>query len=628
MVERRTDRWAAHPTWAAAVRFAVMLVPFSLSVLTAVLVGRLLPAGDTRVARVSWWLAVFVVSTVVLYVSDRLARRLLPLAVLLELSLVFPDHAPSRMRSLRTPSVRELDTRLARLRAHGATTPAVEVAETLVLLVGVLGLHDKRTRGHSERVRALVDLLTDEMGLSDEDRGKARWAALVHDLGKLTVPVAVLNKPSSLDDDEWETIRQHPEEGTRLAAGLLPWLGEWGRAIGEHHERWDGLGYPAGLAGEQISLSARIVAVADSYEVMTTSRSYSRARSAALARQELTDCAGAQFDPQVVRSFLSISLGRLRWVFGPLTWLAEVPLLALDRGGQAARLATAALGVGGLAVAGTIAQPAAAEPPGASPRPGVAASPFSSAPAVAESARSAVPVIPTLLPTPLAASPTPSGPSAFPTRASAVAVASAPPRATNSAPPAPRATGSAPPAPRATAAAGGPPATYWFAGRSGSYSLLPDAPTRAGPPPDTDGDGHPGTTLTPSASGNDTTDATERLVLERVVDRPLRLSGVPSVALWSRLASSKGNARVLVRLEDCASSGSCVVLAEGKVEDGTWSTGSFVVHDIALSSVNATVPAGHRLRLGVVANDSGTKADLWVAVGSAPAPSRLMLPVL
>ncbi|MEO6205878.1 MAG: HD domain-containing protein, partial [Mycobacteriales bacterium] len=187
MVERRTDRWAAHPNWAAAMRVAVILVPLALALLSGLLVSRLLPAGDSRPARVGWWLTVFVASSVVLHVSDRLARRLLPLAVLLELSLVFPDHAPSRMRSLRTQSVRELDTRLARLRANGTTTPAVEVAETLVLLVGVLGLHDKRTRGHSERVRALVDLLTDEMGLSDEDRGKARWAALVHDLGKLTV---------------------------------------------------------------------------------------------------------------------------------------------------------------------------------------------------------------------------------------------------------------------------------------------------------------------------------------------------------------------------------------------------------------------------------------------------------
>ncbi len=225
MVERRDHRWAAHSR-AAMVRIAVVLVPLGLSVLAAVAFGRLIPSGQSRAERLGW-LAVFAFSSLVLYISDRVARRWLPLAVLLELSLVFPDRAPSRMRKLRTPSVRDLDARLARLRANGTTTPAIEVAETLVVLVGVLGLHDKRTRGHSERVRALVDLLTDEMGLSEEDRGKARWAALVHDLGKLTVPVAVLNKPGALDDHEWDTIRQHPEEGTRLAAGLLPWLGDW-----------------------------------------------------------------------------------------------------------------------------------------------------------------------------------------------------------------------------------------------------------------------------------------------------------------------------------------------------------------------------------------------------------------
>ncbi len=608
MVERRTDRWAAHPTWAAVVRITVILVPLGLSVLTAVVVGRLLPVGETRPARVGWWLAVFAASSAVLFVTDRLARRLLPLAVLLELSLVFPDRAPSRMRSLRTPSVRDLESRLARLRANGATTAPLEVAETLVLLVGVLGLHDKRTRGHSERVRALVDLLTDEMGLSDEDRGKARWAALVHDLGKLTVPVTVLNKPGSLDDSEWDAIRKHPEEGTRLAAGLLPWLGDWGRAIGEHHERWDGLGYPAGLAGEQISLSARIVAVADSYEVMTTHRSYSRARSASVARQELTDCAGAQFDPHVVRCFLSISLGRLKWIYGPLTWLAEFPFLAIDRAGQAARLATATLGVGGLAVTGVIAPPAAAAVVGASPQPGLAAAPFAATDLIPSPRATGSPLaLPAVSARPSVA------PSARPAPAVTSPVAARPTARTT---------------PRASTRAAPVPNALWLAGTSGSYALATAAPAQGGAPADTDADGHPGATLVPTDTGLTTTRPAERLVLARVLDRPLRLSGTPTLSLWSRLAASKGNARVLVLLEDCAPSGRCVELAQGKVEDGTWSKGAFVVHDITLDRVDATVRAGHQLRLTVVASDSGTSGEVWVAVGSRTAPSRLSLPVV
>ncbi len=119
------------------------------------------------------------------YGVNRLARRV----VLLELSLVFPDRAPSRLRAVRTSSVRDLDARLARLRGHGEPMAPYEAAETLVTLVGILGLHDKCTRGHSERIRALTDLLTDELGLDEHDRVRLRWAALVHDLGKLTVLV-------------------------------------------------------------------------------------------------------------------------------------------------------------------------------------------------------------------------------------------------------------------------------------------------------------------------------------------------------------------------------------------------------------------------------------------------------
>src|SRR5207248_9937661 len=105
-----------------------------------------------------------------------------------------------------------------------------------------------------------------------------------------------------------------PEEGAKLAAPLRAWLGEWADTIEQHHERWDGLGYPHGLRGEQISRGARIVAVADSFEVMTATRSYKRPMDVKAARQELTDGAGTQFDPAMVRAFLNISLGRMRWM--------------------------------------------------------------------------------------------------------------------------------------------------------------------------------------------------------------------------------------------------------------------------------------------------------------------------
>jgi hypothetical protein len=250
------DRWAARPVLGAVLRVAVVVVPVVVAVLVGIGLTHLLPTAHTLWGRIGWFAAVLAGATVALLLTDRLARRLLPLAVLLELSLVFPDRAPSRMRAARTPSVRELEKRLQGLRSDGVSGRPIETAETLVMLVGMLGVHDKKTRGHSERVRAFTDLLTTELKLDDDDRMRLRWAALVHDLGKLQVPSRILNGGSDLTEDDWLAIRRHPEEGERLAVGLLPWLGEWGTAVVAHHERWDGTGYPRGLAGDGIGYGA------------------------------------------------------------------------------------------------------------------------------------------------------------------------------------------------------------------------------------------------------------------------------------------------------------------------------------------------------------------------------------
>ena len=379
-------RWAARPVLGALLRVAVVVVPVLVGLGVGIWLAHLLPAAQTWPGRIGWYAAVLGGSFAALLLTDRLARRLLPLAVLLELSLLFPDRAPSRLRAARTPSVREIEKKMLALRRDGISSEPIETAETLVTLVGILGVHDKKTRGHSERVRAFTDLLTDELRLDEADRMRLRWAALVHDLGKLVVPGRVLNGGSDLSDDEWETIRRHPHEGQRLAAGLLPWLGEWGAAVVAHHERWDGSGYPAGLAGADIPYGARIVAVADAFEVMTSARSYHRPRSAAAARKELTRCAGAQFDPQVVRAFLGISVGRLRWVLGPVTWLAQLPFAAAaDRAGQVAKGAATAAAVGSLVAVGVVPGPgghpagpvssvtAASPAPAGAPVPGPAA---------------------------------------------------------------------------------------------------------------------------------------------------------------------------------------------------------------------------------------------------------------
>jgi hypothetical protein len=165
------------------------------------------------------------------------------------------------------------------------------------------------------------------MHLSDGDRARLRWASLLHDIGKLVVPPEILTKPAALNDAEMSAIRRHPEEGEKLIGPLRAWLGEWGDAVIQHHERYDGTGYPRGLAGDQISLAGRIVAVADSYEVMTAARPYRKSISVSAAREELVKFSGTQFDPLVVRAFLNISMGRLWRVVGFGSWVAQLSLL-------------------------------------------------------------------------------------------------------------------------------------------------------------------------------------------------------------------------------------------------------------------------------------------------------------
>jgi hypothetical protein len=185
------------------------------------------------------------------------------------------------------------------------------------------------------------------------------------------VPRRILNKAGKPDPRDWERLKQHPAEGARIAAPLCAWLGGWAVTIVQHHERFDGTGYPAGLARDEISLGARIVAVADSFEVMTAARAYKKPMSVPAARRELARCAGSQFDPDMVRSFLNISIGRLWWMVGPTSWVAVIPVLgSLQRSGAQIAIAVkgaavvAALGIGGAAqIANASTAPAPASVP-------------------------------------------------------------------------------------------------------------------------------------------------------------------------------------------------------------------------------------------------------------------------
>ncbi len=186
--------------------------------------------------------------------------------------------------------------------AHRATVRA---------LVEAVDIKDGYTRAHSERVGQASVLIAQELGM-DRDRVAAlRLAGILHDVGKLGVPTRLLRKDGPLTPQERRLIELHPEYGDEVVRGI-GFLGEARAAILHHHERVDGSGYPYGLTGHQIPESARVVAVADAFDAMTSTRSYRRARPVPAAVAELERCAGAQFDPRMVHALVS-ALDRHGW---------------------------------------------------------------------------------------------------------------------------------------------------------------------------------------------------------------------------------------------------------------------------------------------------------------------------
>jgi len=370
-VEDHTDRWEARPILSLALRGVVLLVPIAAGVGIAAFLSRAVPR-PTGGEAVLWWAGLFAASAATAWAVDRVARRLLPLAVLLQLTMLFPDRAPSRFAvARRVGTTRSLEERVRMAREAGGEDDPTRAAVRILELVATLNAHDRQTRGHSERVRVLTDLLAAALKLPRADRDRLRWAALLHDIGKLEVSTEILNKPGKPEPHEWEALKRHPEAGARLAGPLLPWLGEWGSAIGEHHERFDGDGYPAGRSGVGISQGGRILAVTDSFETMTASRSYKKPMGIAAARRELTRCAGGQFDPDFVRAFIAVSLGRLWWKVGPVSWAAQLPFISLRSAGTslagaaragAAAVTQAAVGIVALAASAFVPAPPAHQP--------------------------------------------------------------------------------------------------------------------------------------------------------------------------------------------------------------------------------------------------------------------------
>jgi len=213
---------------------------------------------------------------------------------------------------------------LARARAEGAGRVAVHCEETTLepglgedsphrdvveaLAVALLE-RDRYTGEHSESVVEMAGSVARSLGLSGAEVERVRAAALLHDIGKVAIPDAILHKPAPLDEQEWQLMAQHPVIGERILR-VIPGLGSVARIVRHEHESWNGTGYPDGLAGEEIPIGSRIILACDAYHAMTTDRPYRAAMSYAEAIEELLSSAGRQFDPRVTQAFVGYLYGQ------------------------------------------------------------------------------------------------------------------------------------------------------------------------------------------------------------------------------------------------------------------------------------------------------------------------------
>ena len=174
--------------------------------------------------------------------------------------------------------------------------------QMVLTLVRALDARDSYTGGHSERLAQWAEATARLLGCREEETQDIRWGALLHDIGKIAVPDAILHKPARLTEEEWAVIRQHPITGEEILRPVERMRGV-ARILRHHHERWDGKGYPDGLLADRIPLGARILAVVDAYSAITDERPYKPARSREEAVAELRRSAGTQFDTRVVEAF-------------------------------------------------------------------------------------------------------------------------------------------------------------------------------------------------------------------------------------------------------------------------------------------------------------------------------------
>ncbi len=264
-------------------------------------------AGDTITGAAREW--------AILGVPPRLQLRMTSLVFLVDIlltpvgllaALVAQDEPLAFLLALPLAGLLRVFARERAARIEQAIELSAAYRGTALLLGEVIAHDDEYTGEHSYGVISLSLEIADELGLDEDDRRLVEFGALLHDVGKIAVPKAIVNKPGPLDDAEWAVMRQHTIAGQRMLDRIGGGMTEVGAIVRASHERWDGDGYPDGKAGEDVPLPARIVSVADTFSAITTTRPYRRAQSPDAAVKELRRCAGTQFDPSVIDALVAV----------------------------------------------------------------------------------------------------------------------------------------------------------------------------------------------------------------------------------------------------------------------------------------------------------------------------------